>query len=187
MYEKIFGKSGAGLEDGDGEGEVHQDYAETFSGQEVTKEYIAKISFNQAFLGTTLNIQYRYIGVCLKCNGSRSELGYTGNICPYCEGTGEETVKTGNMTARTQCSYCEGTKIFIKFKCLECEGMGRKTYDNPIEVDIPPGTLHGEVFRVDLDTENLMMVENNHKVVHNSHNGYMDHMITLISCSRCCG
>ena len=27
--------------------------------------------------------------------------------------------------------------------------------------------MHGEVFRVDLDTENLMMVENNHKV------GYM--------------
>ena len=89
------------------------------------------------------------------------------------------------MTARTQCSYCEGTKIFIKFKCLECEGMGRKTYDNPIEVDIPPGTLHGEVFRVDLDTENLMMVENNHKVGHI--NGYMEYMITLIYCSRCCG
>ena len=74
MYEKIFGKSGAAVEDGDDEGEVHQDYAETFSGQEVTKEYIAKISFNQAFLGTKLNIQYRYVGVCLKCNGSRSEL-----------------------------------------------------------------------------------------------------------------
>ena len=84
MYEKIFGKSGAGLEDGDGEGEVHQDYAETFSGQEVTKEYIAKISFNQAFLGTKLNIQYRYVGVCFKCNWSRSELGYTRNICQYC-------------------------------------------------------------------------------------------------------
>jgi hypothetical protein len=31
--------------------------------------------------------------VCFKCDGSRSELGYQGNICPYCEGTGIETVK----------------------------------------------------------------------------------------------
>ena len=52
----------------------------------MTKEYITKISFNDA----TLNIQYRYVGVCNKCNGTRSELGYTGNICPYCEGTGED-------------------------------------------------------------------------------------------------
>ena len=52
------------------------------------------------------------------------------------------------MTARTQCSYCEGTKIFIKFKCLECEGMGRKTYDNPIEVDIPPGIRYIFIYLV---------------------------------------
>ena len=52
-------------------------------------------------------------------------------------------MNTGNMTARTQCSYCEGSKIFIKFKCLECEGMG---WNNPIEVDIPPGKHLGEIF-----------------------------------------
>ena len=39
----------------------------------------------QAFLGTSLYIQYKYVGVCNKCGGNRSELGYTGNICPYCE------------------------------------------------------------------------------------------------------
>ena len=84
MYQKIFGqRSEAGLED---DGEVHQDFAETYSGSEITKEYIAKISFEQAFLGTSMDIHISYVGVCLKCNGSRSELGYTGNICPYCEG-----------------------------------------------------------------------------------------------------
>ena len=62
------------------------------------------------------------------------------------------------MTARTQCSYCEGTKIFIKFKCLECEGMGRKTYDNPIEVDIPPG------IRITYSNINLMMIISNQEL-----------------------
>ena len=93
------------------------------------------------------------MGVCNKCGGNRSELGYTGNICPYCEvsshghrlemvtrtnlslaqGTGEETVRTGHVTARTTCSYCDGTRIFVKYKCHECEGIGRKTYES-----IPP-------------------------------------------------
>ena len=113
----------------------------------------------QAFLGTSLYIQYKYVGVCNKCGGNRSELGYTGNICPYCEvsshahrlemvtrtnlslaqGTGEETVRTGHVTARTTCSYCDGTRIFVKYKCHECEGIGRKTYESPVELNIPPG------------------------------------------------
>ena len=87
MYQKIFGQqSGAGAAGLEDDGDVHQDYAETYSGTEATKEYIAKVSFEEAFLGCSLEIQISYVGVCLKCDGSRSELGYTGNICPYCEG-----------------------------------------------------------------------------------------------------
>ena len=77
-----------------------------------------------------------------QCEGSGSELGYTGNVCPYCEGTGEETVRTGHMTARKTCSYCNGSRIFIKFKCTECEGLTKKTYEAPVMLNIPPGDLH---------------------------------------------
>ena len=72
MYQKIFGDRGAagGLED-EHDGDVHQDYAESYAGTESTKEYIAKISFEDAFLGIELTIQYRYVGVCDKCNGDR--------------------------------------------------------------------------------------------------------------------
>jgi len=158
MYQKIFGPEGKGMgvdEGGDGNGEAHIDYAANHSGSESSREYIAQISFEEAFLGTSLAIQVRCVGVCDKCQGSRSELGYTGNICPYCEGTGEETVKTGHITARKTCTYCEGTRIFIKYKCLECEGMGRKMYDKPFILDIPPGTEHGQVFRMELDPRQL--------------------------------
>ena len=55
------------------------------------------------------------------------------------QGTGEETVRTGHVTARTTCSYCDGTRIFVKYKCHECEGIGRKTYESPVELNIPPG------------------------------------------------
>ena len=145
MYEKIFGSGAGGETAAEGEeddGDCHQDFAETYAGSEKTREYIAKISFEQAFLGCSLTIQYRHVGLCDKCQGSRSELGYTGNICPYCEGTGQETVRTGHITARSTCSYCNGERIFIKFKCLECEGIGRKTFDTPVTINIPPGKYY---------------------------------------------
>ena len=48
-------------------------------------------------------------------------------------------MRTGHVTARTTCSYCDGTRIFVKYKCHECEGIGRKTYESPVELNIPPG------------------------------------------------
>jgi DnaJ-class molecular chaperone len=28
------------------------------------------------------------------------------------------------VTTRKTCGYCDGSKIFIKYKCLECHGTG---------------------------------------------------------------
>ena len=73
MYEKIFG-SGSGQEaDQEEDGDCHQDFAETYAGSERTREYIAKISFEQAFLGSSLTIQYRHVGVCDKCQEGSAE------------------------------------------------------------------------------------------------------------------
>ena len=160
MYQRIFGPGGKGVskEEG-GEGEVHNDYAESYAGTESSREYIAQVTFEEAFLGSILVVQVRCVGTCDKCLGSRSELGYTGNICPYCEGTGEETIRTGHITARKTCSYCEGSRIFIKYKCMECEGMGKRMFDRPFSLSIPPGTVHGQVFRMELDPEQLDLPE----------------------------
>jgi len=147
MYQNIFG---TGARDG-GEEEVHTDYAATNSGSEVTREFIVQVSADEAVLGTEVVVQLRLVAVCDKCQGSRSELGYTGNICPYCEGTGKETVRSGHVTARKTCTYCNGEKIFIKYKCVECEGIGRRTYDAPYPVTIPAGTRHGDVMRLEVD------------------------------------
>jgi len=155
MYQTIFGSS---IKDGEQEENVHEDFAETYAGSESTKEYIVQISAKEAVRGMRVGIQIRITGVCDKCIGSTSELGYTGNVCPYCEGTGKETIKTGHITARKICSYCNGTKIFIKYKCNECEGTGRKMYDVYHPVDVPAGVQHGEVFRVDVNPEYLDII-----------------------------
>ena len=156
MYSRIFSSDqAAGVE----EERAHEDFAISYSGSNVTREYVANVSFEEAVTGTSVLLHVRVAGVCSKCSGSRSELGYTGNVCPYCEGTGEETVRTGHIVGRKECSYCMGEKIFIKFKCLECEGIGRILYDRPYYFNIPPGSEHGQVFRVDIDNSVLGIPE----------------------------
>ena len=152
MYQRIFGPGGKGFNNEEGgEGEVHNDYAESYAGTESSREYIAQVTFEEAFLGSILVVQVRCVGTCDKCGGSRSELGYTGNISAYCEGPMEETVRTEHITARKTCSYCEDSRIFIKFKCMESEGMGKRVFNRPftLSVSIPPGTVHWQVFRTD--------------------------------------
>lgn len=38
---------------------------------------------------------------------------------------GVETEKVGHVLTRKTCSYCEGTRQFIKNKCIECEATGQ--------------------------------------------------------------
>jgi DnaJ family protein A protein 3 len=153
MYQTIFGRS---AQEAEQEEHVHEDFAESHAGSSgVSSEYIVQVSAEEAVRGVQVGVQLRLAGVCNKCQGTRAELGYTGGPCPYCEGTGQETVRSGHITARKTCSYCQGEKIFIKFKCIECEGVGRKMFDLYHPVDIPAGTLHGEVLRMDVDQEYL--------------------------------
>jgi DnaJ-class molecular chaperone len=71
--------------------------------------------------------------LCIKCSGTRSEMGYTWQVCVYCEGTGIETEKVGHVLTRKTCSYCDGSKQFIKYKCIECEGTGQTVLVAPYE------------------------------------------------------
>ena len=138
-----------------GEENPHEDYAVSIEGDDLSREYVVQLSFEDAALGTTRYVSLKVAGICDKCDGSRSEMGYGGNVCPYCEGSGQETVRTGHIVARRACSYCNGEKIFIRFKCIECEGVGRKIYRRDHRLDFPPGVVHGQVLRFPLEPGQL--------------------------------
>lgn len=151
MYSKIFNTEKVSTE----KETPREDFAVNYSGEDISREHIARISFEESITGTNVCLHLRVAGTCNKCMGSRAEMGYMGRVCPYCEGTGEETVKTGHIIGRKQCSYCNGDKIFYKYKCTECEGIGRILYDRPYFVEIPPGSVNGEVLRFEIDHEVL--------------------------------
>jgi len=149
MYTKIFHKENVDMDE-----QIErpgEDFAAHYSASNISREQILQLSLEESVTGVRAELYVQIPGVCNKCFGSKSEPGYTGNVCPYCEGTGEETMRTGHIIGRKQCSYCNGTKVFFKFKCIECEGTGRLLYRRPYFVDIPAGAEHGQVFRFELD------------------------------------
>jgi len=157
MYSRIF-------QSVDTEGEesnetAGEDFAINFIGADISKEYVLNLSTEQSITGARCLMNVRVSGVCDKCLGNKAEQGYAGRSCPYCEGTGEETIRTGHIVGRKQCSYCNGSKIFYKFKCIECQGIGRRIYSRPYYVDIPAGVVHGQVFKYELEADKLKVPE----------------------------
>lgn len=54
------------------------------------------LSFTHAARGVNKDVNVNVVDTCPKCSGSKCELGTKGIECPACNGTGMETVSTGN-------------------------------------------------------------------------------------------
>ena len=155
LFMKIFGEADG--RDANYQYQAEQEYAEQgYDGFDATREYILPLSFEDATRGCIAYVELNLKIVCIKCNGDKSEWGYQSNICPYCEGTGVETEKIGHVLTRKTCSYCNGTRMFNKFKCLECEGTGVMVKRVPnYEVEIPPGSIDGQYLKVPISDKYL--------------------------------
>jgi DnaJ-class molecular chaperone len=66
----------------------YNDWAESYSGHDSTKEYNVQLSFEEAAKGTEYAVDLYKRVECPKCWGELSELGFTWQVCVYCEGTG---------------------------------------------------------------------------------------------------
>lgn len=100
---------------------------------------VVRLSFAQAARGTNKEINVNVVDTCPKCNGSRCEPGTKATRCSYCDGTGFESMARGPFIMRSTCRYCEGTRMYIKYKCSECEGKGSTVQRRKIVVPVPAG------------------------------------------------
>ena len=75
------------------------------------------LTFTQAAVGVNKDINVNVVDTCPKCHGSRSEPGTKAVKCSYCNGTGMETISTGNgiegKLSRNihGCKMCEVVKL----------------------------------------------------------------------------
>ena len=98
------------------------------------------LTFSQAAKGVNKEVVLNVVDTCPKCRGSRSEPGTKAVKCPYCNGTGMETVSTGPFVMRTTCRKCLGSRMYISRPCIECEGKGQTVQRRKVTVPVPAGT-----------------------------------------------
>ena len=109
------------------------------------------LTFSQAAKGVNKDITLNVVDTCPKCNGSRSEPGSKAVKCPYCNGTGMETITTGPFIMRSTCRKCMGSRMHISRPCLECEAKGSTVQRRTITVPVPAG-MPSSLFEMSLSS-----------------------------------
>ena len=151
LFLKLFGEADG--RKANAEYQAEQEFNDKCDGGfDATRELVLPISFEDATRGCITHVDISLRVICIKCKGSKSEWGYQSNVCPYCEGTGIETEKIGHILTTKTCYYCDGSRLFNKFKCNECAGTGQMIMPVPqYEVTIPPGSVDGQFLKVVID------------------------------------
>jgi molecular chaperone DnaJ len=108
-------------------------------------EYALGIDFWQAIKGTQVRLNITRQDTCPVCHGSGAQGG--GTVCPECKGSGNVNQAAGAMRFNLTCPRCEGTGQ-LRNRCSNCQGDGRVSITETVEVRIPPGAQQGSRLRV---------------------------------------
>lgn len=105
--------------------------------------YEMEISFEEAAFGHTTEIDVPRLETCDMCGGLGARSSKDIEICPACQGTGQQRIQQGFFSVATTCSRCNGTGKSIKHLCPRCYGKGRVSKNKKIRVNIPAGVDSG--------------------------------------------
>ncbi|CAG9571786.1 unnamed protein product [Danaus chrysippus] len=150
LFRKIFGDAGF-------KSEAFSDFAESQFGFGASQEIIVNLKFTEAARGVNKDVNLNVVDTCPKCQGSRCELGTKAIKCTYCNGTGMETFSRGPFVMRSTCRHCHGTRMLIKFPCLECEGKGQSVQRKKVTVPVPAGVEDGQTVRMSVGNNEVFI------------------------------
>ncbi|CAK9828145.1 Protein tumorous imaginal discs, mitochondrial [Anthophora retusa] len=153
LFRKIFGEAGF-------QSNVFndfEDFSESKFGFGAAQEVIMNLTFSQAARGINKDIILNVVDTCPKCLGSQCEQGTKATTCPYCNGTGMETISTGPFVMRSTCRYCHGTRMFVKHPCRTCDGKGQSVQRKKITVPVPAGVEDGQTIRMTVGSKEVFI------------------------------
>lgn len=141
MFEDIFGGSGGGGRRRRGPGGAQRGY---------DLETQTEITLNEAFTGTTTDIEFTRQDSCDTCKGTGGKPGTEPSTCTMCGGQGQvQQAGLGGMFRMVNtCPNCKGAgKIYLD-KCSSCRGGGRVGKKRKLSVKVPAGIHDGQAIRV---------------------------------------
>ncbi len=119
--------------------------------------YDLRITFEEAILGTTKEIEFPVLARCDTCGGSGAKPGTQPITCPQCNGRGEirgvRQTMLGQMINVTTCPRCKGDGRIVEMPCETCKGEGRVERTRTLQVTIPPGIDEGHQIRLSNEGE----------------------------------
>lgn len=99
------------------------------------------ITLNDAYRGTSHEIEYIVSKYCTTCSGKGHAKESDARTCEFCKGSGVLHVKELGMLA--QCDRCNGVGKRIINTCTKCSGQGFVNDKQSVSVQIPAGIDDG--------------------------------------------
>ena len=110
------------------------------------------IPFEDAVLGTELEVEINRIEQCHSCKGTGSEPGTAVATCQTCRGAGQvrQAQRTifGQFTQVVTCHTCKGRGSVINTPCNSCNGGATERRKRKIAIRIPAGVESGMQIRL---------------------------------------
>ncbi|XP_017839349.1 protein tumorous imaginal discs, mitochondrial isoform X2 [Drosophila busckii] len=150
LFRKIFGE-------GNFRSNSFDDFADSKFGFGQAQELVMDLTFAQAARGVNKDVNVNVVDQCPKCAGTKCEPGTKPGRCQYCNGSGFETISTGPFVMRSTCRYCQGTRQYIKYPCVECEGKGKTVQRRKVTVPVPAGIENGQTVRMQVGAKELFI------------------------------
>lgn len=106
------------------------------------------LSFEEAALGVTTEVQVTSAVACSTCDGTGSRPGTGRTTCALCGGAGAVAQRQGAFSLRQSCAGCDGQGSVPAEPCGTCRGMGTVRQPRQVRVRIPAGVEDGSRIRL---------------------------------------
>jgi molecular chaperone DnaJ len=110
--------------------------------------YDLQISFMDAALGSTTEINMHKQTLCSVCRGTGCAPGTSPQACSLCQGRGQVTQSSGFFSISSTCPQCRGQGGIITTPCPECSGGGKVRVEKTVQLKIPAGVETGSRLRL---------------------------------------
>ena len=110
-------------------------------------EHHLNISFMESIRGLSPRMVVNRRESCTACDGTGNDRTAGQQVCPRCQGSGQEAKAHGFMRFSGACRVCGGTGR-VGGRCKTCSGSGTVPSQETVTVRIPAGVANGYRMRV---------------------------------------